>query len=213
MFFKKELFKFPIDNKSDLIEIGGGEGDLSLNLFKKGFNITLFVEPDIHKFKFAKSKLKNIDCLNIDIEEINIDKLNSKYKKVIVIMQDVIEHIPIQSQKIFFKRLSDKYNQISFIGRTPNLKSIFGMRNSFGDNSHLYRFTDSSLRDFLEQLEFKSISIKGENYKITGITSLLRFIPYLLTIFFVSLMFLFVFGRWEGFLTPNIVFQSKKIKK
>jgi len=209
MSLKKKLFKFPLDRNSDLIEIGGGEGDLSFNLLKKGFNITLFVEPDVHKFKLAKSKLKNIDCLNTDIQEINIDKLRSKHEKVTVIMQDVIEHIPIQSQKNFFERLSNKYNQISFIGRTPNLKSIFGMRNSFGDNSHLYRFTDSSLRDFLKQLGFKAILIRGENYEITGITSLLRFIPYVLTILFLSLIFLFVFGRWEGFLTPNIVFQSK----
>ncbi len=212
MLLKKKLFKFPLDRKSDLIEIGGGEGDLSLNLFRKGFNIMLFVEPDFHKFKLAKGKLKNIECLNIDIAEINIDKLHSKHNKVTVIMQDVIEHIPIQSQKTFFEKLSFKYNQISFIGRTPNLKSIFGLRNSFGDNSHLYRFTDCSLRDFLKELGFKSILIKGENYKITGITSLFRFIPYLVTIFFLSLMFLVVFGRWEGFLTPNIVFQSKKIK-
>ena len=212
MFLKKKLFKFPLDRKSDIIEIGGGEGDLSLNLIKKGFYIILFVEPDVNKFKIAKSKLKNIECLNLDIEEINIDELHSKHNKVTVIMQDVIEHIPIQSQKTFFERLSIKYKQISFIGRTPNLKSVFGLRNSFGDNSHLYRFTDYSLRDFLKKLGFKTILIRSENYKITGITSLLRFIPYLFSIFFVSLMFLFVFGSWEGFLTPNIIFFSKKFK-
>ena len=51
-----------------------------------------------------------------------------------------------------------------------------------------------------------------ENYKITGIVSLLRFPPYFLIILFVSLIYIFVFGTWEGMLTPNIYFYAKKIK-
>ena len=146
----------------------------------------LFIEPDFKKFAIASKKLNNILCLNSDIKEINANEIKPKSRIVTIIMQDVIEHISIDKQKIFFQELFSNYEEIYFIGRTPNLKSPFGMRNSFGDN---------------------------EDYKITGITSLFRYLPYLLTILLVSLIFLIIFGSWEGFLTPNIVFKAQKINK
>ena len=212
MFGNSRLFGFPLIKESDYVEIGGGEGDLSLDLKNRGFNIILFIEPEIKKFEIASKKLKNTLCLNIDAENLNVGQINPKFKTLTVIMQDVIEHISFENLQVFFEIISIKYEQINLIGRTPNLKSPFGLRNSFGDNTHIHRFTDTSLKDFLERLDYKNIVVTRENYKITGIVSLLRFPPYFLIILFVSLIYIFVFGTWEGMLTPNIYFYSKKIK-
>ena len=205
----KKLFKFNLKEKSDFIEIGGGQGDLALSLIKKGFNFVLFIEPDVEKFQIASRKLENIECLNIDLSELDCSKINSQSSEVTIIMQDVIEHIESKSQKEFFDRLCEKYDFINLIGRTPNLKSPFGLRNSFGDNSHIYRFTDNSLKDFLIDLGFSNIVITNEPYKITGFTSFFRYLPYLFSIYIFSISFSFVYGKWEGFLTPNIVFYSE----
>jgi len=213
MFKKRNLFGFKLNPKSDYIEIGGGVGELSLDLKTSGFNIIMFIEPDFEKFKIASKKLKNILCINLDIIELNSNQINPKSKILTVIMQDVIEHISIDKQRLFFQMLFSKYEQIYFIGRTPNLKSPFGMRNSFGDNTHLYRFTDNSLRDFLKKLDFSNVFITNEGYQVTGITSLFRYPPYLFTVLLVSLTFLIIFGCWEGFLTPNIVFKAEKINQ
>ena len=207
----KKIFNFKLFKNNDFIEIGGGYGDLSNVLIKYGFNVVLFIEPDTSKFNIAKRKLKTIECLNFDIDKINCQEIKAKSKIVTVIMQDVIEHISESSQRKFFLELQKKYETINFVGRTPNLKSPFGLRNSFGDNTHIYRFTDKSLENFLKNMGFKNIIIKNESYKITGIVSLIRYPFYFLSIFNFSLMSFFVFGCWEGFLTPNIVFQSKKI--
>lgn len=209
MIYKKKLFNFNLIEDNDFIEIGGGSGDLSNYLIQLGLNVVLFVEPDSSKFDIAKRKLKNINCLNLDISKVNCQDINSQSAKVTVIMQDVIEHISETIQKEFFVELQKKYKTIYFIGRTPNLKSPFGLRNSFGDNTHIHRFTDRSLKDFLKNMGFKNIIIKNESYKITGIVSLLRYPLYFLTILYFSLMSLIVFGCWEGFLSPNIVFKSK----
>ena len=64
MSYIKKLFNFKLPKNNDFIEIGGGYGDLSNILIKSGFNLVLFIEPDISKFHVAKSKLKNINCLN-----------------------------------------------------------------------------------------------------------------------------------------------------
>ncbi len=211
MIDKYKLFKFKLNRKNDIIEIGGGEGELSKNLIKLGYKIVLFVEPDINKYKQATRKLQNVECLNKSIENIDFKKINSKSLNVTVIMQDVIEHIRIDSQKKFFDELKSNYKQINLIGRTPNLKSPFGLRNSYGDNSHIYRFTDTSLKDFLANLGFRNIKVSNEPYKITGITSFLRYFPYLISIYICSISFAFVYGQWEGFLSPNIVFYSEKV--
>jgi len=210
MIDKYKLFKFKLDKKNDIIEVGGGEGELSKSLIKLGYKVVLFIEPDVKKYKKASIKLRNVECVNKNIENIDCKKINSKSLKVTVIMQDVIEHIKIDSQKIFFEQLRSKYKQINLIGRTPNLKSPFGLRNSYGDNSHIYRFTDNSLKDFLANLGFRKIKVSNEPYKITGLVSFLRYLPYLLCIFICSIAFSFVYGQWEGFLTPNIVFYSEK---
>jgi len=211
MLDKYKLFKFKLDRKNDIIEIGGGEGDLCASLIKLGYKVVLFIEPDINKYKKATRKLRNVECVNKNIENIDCKKINTKSSNVTVIMQDVIEHIKIDNQKIFFEQLKANYKQIYLIGRTPNLKSPFGLRNSYGDNSHIYRFTDNSLKDFLANLGFRKIKVSNEPYKITGLTSSLRYLPYLVCIFICSIAFSFVYGQWEGFLTPNIVFYSEKV--
>ena len=99
---KYKLFKFKIDKKNDIIEVGGGEGDLSKSLIELGYNVVLFIEPDISKYKKATRKIRYVECLNKSIENIDLFKINSKSSNVTVIMQDVIEHIKIDSQKIFF---------------------------------------------------------------------------------------------------------------
>ena len=143
MLNKNYLFKFKLYKQNDIIEIGGGEGELSHYLLKLGYNIVLFVEPDLRKYRLATNRLSNIKCLNESIESVDLNEINSNSDTVTIIMQDVIEHIPKINQKNFFKELKSKYKKINLIGRTPNLKSPFGLRNSFGDNTHIYRFTDN----------------------------------------------------------------------
>ncbi len=51
MFNQNNLFNFKLYKKNDIIEIGGGEGYLSQNLIKSGFNVVLFIEPDKKNIK------------------------------------------------------------------------------------------------------------------------------------------------------------------
>ena len=151
--------------------------------------------------------------LNKLLSEVDVKIIKKKSSKVFVVMQDVVEHIPKNEQKVFFEDLLNIYDEIRLIGRTPNLKSTYGLRNSFGDNTHIHRFTDSSLKSFLIDLGFYEISIHPEPYQITGLVSFLRYFPYLFVIGLYSISFFFVFGQWEGLQSPNLIFQSSIRKK
>ena len=74
MFNKRKLFGFKLDQKSDYMEIGGGEGELSLDLKMSGFNLIIFIEPDFGKFIIASKKLNSYVLLNPD--EVDSSKHN-----------------------------------------------------------------------------------------------------------------------------------------
>ena len=214
-FFKKEnlannfnLYQIKIPQGFDLIEIDGGYGDLGLDLINAGYNLVLFLEPDKIKYEAALEKIKNVYMLNKTMSDVDLKNIKKKSSKVFVVMQDVIEHIPKNEQKNFFEELLKIYDEIKLIGRTPNLKSTYGLRNSFGDNTHIHRFTDGSLKSFLNDLGFYKITIHSEPYQITGLVSFLRYFPYLFVIGLYSISFFFVFGQWEGLQSPNLIFQS-----
>ena len=66
--------------KNDVIEIGGGYGELSYKLLKLGLKVKLFVEPDFKKFKKSSGLLKNVRRLNQDISEIDPLEINSSLR-------------------------------------------------------------------------------------------------------------------------------------
>jgi len=126
-----------------------------------------------------------------------------------IVMQDVIEHIrPEEMKSMLDEYMNKRINLPRLVGRTPNLKSTFGLRNSFGDNTHILRFTETSLRSYLADLGYTNIRIKDEPYTVTGVISLVRYIPYKLILFYEWLKFLIVFGQGEGAFTPNLVFEA-----
>lgn len=201
-------FKFPSHTK--LIEIGGGYGELTTQLLSQGFSVTEFVEPDQNKFINAYQKLKGkVDCYQAYIDDSQIVNAFEAGDKVIIIMQDVIEHIPFKNIQQFFIRMREKGVQYTLIGRTPNLTSPYGLRNSFGDNTHIHRFNNISLGDYLCSLGFTSCQIKAEPYKITGMVSLLRFIPYSIVTSVTALAFWAIYGQLVGPVSPNIVFYAE----
>ena len=203
------LFGYPLRRDFDYIEVGGGYGDLSKKLIDKGYIINLFIEPSKEKYNIAKKILTKTNLENKFISNLDFSSFNPLNKNVCVIMQDVIEHIPQKDQLIFFQKLMNIYESIHLVGRTPNLKSIYGLRNSFGDTTHIHRFTNKSLENFLKEIGFQTISISHEPFRITGITSFLRSIPYHILISLYSITYLFIYGSWEGYMTPNIVFFGK----
>jgi len=203
----KKLYGFKLPSDWHLVELGGGCGELSFELCTTRHHVCAFIEPDPFKFCLAEQRLASLtNCYNTKIGDPELIEIIIGCGNVVLIMQDVLEHVPFETLKEFFEGLRASGATFSLLGRTPNLKSPFGLRNSFGDNTHLHRFTDLSLKQFLHSLGFTNIAIHAEPYKVTGITSLIRSIPYLLILYAVSISYAIIFGTREGWLTPNLVF-------
>ena len=205
---------FELKREECIVEIGGGDGSLALCLINKACNIVEFIEPDISAFSLANKKLKGkVPTLTrSSIRNINISKFSKRHKEITFILQDVIEHIDSDELKNFLVKLSLKGCKFKMIGRTPNVSSIYGLRNSFGDSTHIHRFTERTLREYLSKMGFQITNIKSEPYQVTGLVSAFRMFPYYVVLGLLSLSFICVFGSFEGLFAPNLVFEALSFK-
>lgn len=203
-----DLYSFKIKAGENIAEIGGGRGLLAEWMQSRGVRIKVFMEPMLDKRDLKN--LKDALLLKMRAGEVGAGHLLAERNIETIVMQDVIEHIRPEEMKAMLDEYMNKSNNLPrLVGRTPNLKSTFGLRNSFGDNTHILRFTDNSLRSYLAELGYTNIKIKNEPYIITGVVSLARYIPYKLILFYEWLKFLIVFGQGEGAFTPNLVFEAR----
>lgn len=206
-----KLYGFRIKDGERIAEIGGGEGDLSKFIKSKGLNVVAFMEPRIYNLsKLSEWLGTDTKCIQMKVGDPNAGKALAKYMANTIVLQDVIEHIATEALKDFLNDYRMAIGTLPrLIGRTPNLKSHYGLRNSFGDNTHLHRFTERSLKDFLLDLGYGRICVKEEPYKITGLTSLLRYAPYKLTLLSLKIKMMIIYGQPEGPMSPNIVFDAE----
>lgn len=93
---RSEIIKL---TKGKVLDYGGGIGDLSIDLSKKGFSID-YADIYGNTFEFAKWLFQKKGC-NIKMIDLNKEKLLQKYNTIICI--DVIEHIV--SPKIVLENL------------------------------------------------------------------------------------------------------------
>jgi hypothetical protein len=207
----RRLFGFKIRDGERVAEIGGGEGDLSVRAKSEGIHVVAFMEPAIKDISRLSGMLgPDTQCIQMRVGDPNAGKTLAKHMINTIVIQDVIEHIDESALKDFFDEFKVVAGKLPrLIGRTPNLKSHYGLRNSFGDNSHLHRFTERSLRNFLSELGYKSICIKEDPYNITGIISFLRYVPYKLILLSLKLKMMIIYGQNEGPMSPNIVFDAE----
>lgn len=107
--------------KGKVLDYGGGVGDLSISLFKKGFEIH-YAELGGNTFDFAEWMFKKRGC-NIKTIDSDKDKISEKYNTIICI--DVIEHI-VDSKELLnnlVSRLEDRGKLIITNLNAPVLKN------------------------------------------------------------------------------------------
>jgi len=183
MFFLTNILIKRYQIKSPFLDAGGGRGDVSLFLAKKGFKGKLidFSEEAIKK---AKINLKNYE---IKIEKKSIDDEKSKYN--FIILWDVIEHVE-DDEKIIencYKNLNKEgYLLLSYVTKNKE------WRKDDEKYGHLRRYEIKDIKKSLSK--FKILEIwdftfpifwimrrlyvhtlkekKGDKLKLTKISSL-----------------------------------------
>ncbi len=100
------LFNVGLNRKSHVLEIGCGSGPISIivaNYLKKGYFLGMDISPASIKNlnELFKNKI-NVDFVSKDVNEFYTDK-----KFDIILMADVLEHIPIEIHEQTIKKISE----------------------------------------------------------------------------------------------------------
>ena len=150
-----EIRKFTKGN--NLLEVGTGAGDMTSVAKELLFYITgIEIRPIYAK---NVSKMLNIPIYSIDFMDFETDNLYD-----IIILGDVIEHIP-NSSKILEKAYNLLYQEGVIWISTPNFESAFSYIMKDKDPmwrvcEHLNYFSYRSLKKILEKIGFKIVDYK-----------------------------------------------------
>ena len=138
-----------------ILEVGFGNGAFLGYLTKKNFNCE-GVESNQNLVNLA---LKNNYSAYQSFSE--IDK-NNKYD--LIVLFDVIEHIPLENIEDFLKDLSIYLNDSgSIFMRFPNGGSPLGLANQHGDVTHCNIITISKLNYWCYNLNLRVVLSKGDD--------------------------------------------------
>jgi 2-polyprenyl-3-methyl-5-hydroxy-6-metoxy-1,4-benzoquinol methylase len=146
LYFNKIFNIFARKTKS-ILEIGYGNGSFLGWCQNKKYNIT-GIEQDNELIKRAK---KNRFTVFKSIKE-----LSQKNKFDLIVLFDVIEHIPQNNIKDYLESIKKLLNQKGKIFiRCPNGGSPFGLENQHGDLTHFTAITQTKIEYWSKILEFK----------------------------------------------------------
>lgn len=175
----------PSDKNSKILDIGCGYG-LLLKTFKDaGYKHLIGIDISEEQIEIAKKLYPEINfyCLNLISY---LKDSNEKYDLVTAF--DVLEHLDkeeaLTTLELIYKRLNENGQLII---QTPNAESPWFGAVAFGDFTHEWFYTASSLEDVLRKSGFSKIEFKPSEPIVYSFNSFIRKILWTTIKFFLVL--------------------------
>ena len=153
-----------INEKSKVLDIGGGQGLVSLELKKKGCRVTGIDQCTlIHTENYDEYYQKDIESASLNFDFSKFD---------VILMLDIIEHLSNPEEFLDSLRVNTGLNQTKIIITTPNiafwiirLQLMFGQFN-YGkqgilDKTHRRLFTFKTIKKLFDQCGYEILKVKG----------------------------------------------------
>jgi 2-polyprenyl-3-methyl-5-hydroxy-6-metoxy-1,4-benzoquinol methylase len=159
---KNFLEFFPKDKKSNVLDIGIGDGK-TLRAFKE-FGYVNYFGIDIAEDLIKEAKTRDLACEHVKNTVAFLDLNKNKYSLVSIF--HVIEHISKQESVDFLERIKESLTEDGkVIIVTPSVQNIFYV-GPFWDFTHVNFFTERSLSQLCEAAGFKEINVRSERVPI-----------------------------------------------
>jgi SAM-dependent methyltransferase len=175
-YYKKILKNYlPSDLNASILEIGCGKGYALEALENLGYSNVEGIEIDESQFESCLSKGLNVHLVDDTIDYLG--KIENKFS--LVILFDVLEHIPVNEQFKFCTKIVNSLTEVGILVCTvPNANSSIAMRWRYNDFTHHSSFTEHSLDFLLFNSGFQKIDIKEIEFfkKPIGILNPFKFV-------------------------------------
>ena len=190
----------PKNKNAKILEIGCGRGIFINYLITKGYTHIEGVDLSKEQTAFCKNNIFPTVVLGDGFKYLK----KSKTKYDLIVMHQVIEHIPkdelIESIRLIYDHLNNK-------GRlyltTPNMDNFCMLRARYIDLTHEIGFTSDSLKALLKIVGFKKIITENFNFSRYSIKGLLGRIPQMIVFGLIWLLYLA-----QGLWLPKVMTKS-----
>ena len=166
----------PADKNCNVLDIGCGFGNLLRAFKEKGYNNLTGIDISEEQIIIAKKLNPDINFNCIDLITY-LKTSNEKYDLITAF--DVIEHL---SKDEILTTLNLIYNSLKdggqIITQTPNAESPWFGAVAYGDFTHEWFYTASSLEDVLIKSGFRNIESKPSEPLTISLKSSIRFIVW-----------------------------------
>ena len=162
----------PENKNINILDVGCGSGNLLMLFKNQGYADLTGIDISSEQISVAKALNTNINFINIDIKSF---LETSKDKFDLITAFDVVEHLDkeelLETLRLIYDRLND--NGLLII-QTPNAESPWFGAVAFGDFTHEWFYTPSSLEDILLKSGFKNYEVKASKPVFTSLKSSIR---------------------------------------
>lgn len=146
----------PADANMDVLDIGCGMGFAMSTLKLKGYRTVVGVDTDRSQVEACKKR--NLDAELIDDLSNYLDENTNRFG--LVMMIDVLEHIPTSQQIAILKKVrASLLPGGRLIIRVPNASSIISPRWQYQDFTHHCSFTELSIKFVLVNSGFLTVEV------------------------------------------------------
>jgi len=149
------------ESSMSVLEIGCGTGIFSRYLRHKGFTDVVCLDLD----KRLAPVLADLDTFQVVFEEAEtyVASISGKRTFDLIVMQDVLEHIPIEKACSLFKAFHAALAPGGrILIRVPNLSSPWGARLYYGDFEHVTPFSPDRVLQFASITGFQVAGMTGQ---------------------------------------------------
>lgn len=198
----------PSDKRSNVIDLGCGHGAYLLCLQELGYTECEGVDTSAEQIDAAKQLgLKRVYVG--DIQEFLTQHAEKSADAVLLI--DVLEHIPGDE---LFPLLDAIYRILKPAGRliihVPNGHGIFAMGVRYGDMTHEFAFTSTSIQQLMRTVGFSQITAHEEKPVVHSLNSMIRRIIWELGTLPTRLLYLAENGQRDIILSANMIVVAQK---
>ena len=198
---KRIAGKYFPNRNTKVLDLGCGSGAYLFSLQSMGYTNCVGVDISMEQIEQAKALgIKNVICANIfNYLRDNKDKFD------VILAIDIVEHFDKNEIKNLMLNMGIALNQKgSILLHVPNAESPFGMRVRYGDFTHEFAFTQSSLNQLLTLYGYNNFTFFGD---INPVYNCKSFIQMILRKFFELVFKLYLFsetGIQKYIFTQNI---------
>ncbi|MEA5467373.1 class I SAM-dependent methyltransferase [Spirulina sp. 06S082] len=156
-YYQKLLGKFlPSDYQSSILDIGCGQGFAMMTLQELGYKTIEGIDVDEQQINFCLQKKLKVT----QVEDTIAFLADRKEKYHLILLLDVLEHIPLEKQLTFTRKIQEALKEGGqLIGTVPNANSSLASRWRYIDWTHYLSFTEYSLDFLLFNAGFQDICI------------------------------------------------------